>query len=153
MILGITYNIFIGLAMILGTFAFQAYAQDALMRLVTPFLKGPQDNPRHKHRQSQATVLLMTSLGVICILSAEIWAWTFLYLALDIPAIPDLEAALYFSMVSFSTVGYGDIVLPPYVRLLGTMQSTSGMVLFGWSAVFMFEVLSIVYRHKPNIYR
>jgi hypothetical protein len=143
----IFYNIGIGLAMILGTFIFHAYTLDRLIRVIQPFVMQAKSTSRQIRHFSRAMVLLMTSLGVICILSAEIWFWAFLYLYLDLHAVHDLETALYFSLVSFTTVGYGDIVLSPNDRLLGGMQATAGMLLFGWSTAFMFEVLSAVYAH------
>jgi hypothetical protein len=66
---------------------------------------------------------------------------------MDITAVHNLETALYFSLVSFTTVGYGDVVLSPDDRMLGAMQAASGMLLFGWSTALMFEILSITYRH------
>ena len=140
-------NIMIGLFMIITTFVFHAYALDRLIHMIEPFIMRAKSVSRHVRHMSRALVLLTTSLGVICILSAEIWAWAFLYLYLDLQAVHDLETSLYFSMVSFTTVGYGDIVLSPNDRLLGAMQATSGMLLFGWSTAFIFEVLSNVYTH------
>ncbi len=144
----IFYNISIGIFMILTTFIFHAYTLDRLIWAIAPLLIHIKDPSRRIRHASHALVLLTTSLGVICILSVEIWAWAFLYLYLDLTSVHDLETALYFSMVSFTTVGYGDIVLAPHDRLLGGMQATSGMLLFGWSTAFIFEILSIVYRHR-----
>lgn len=146
----IAYNIFLGLAMILGTFMFHAYALDTLMRLINPLLPSAHDASYRRRKISQAMVLLLTGLGVICILSAEIWAWAILYYASPITSIHSIEMALYFSMATFTTVGYGDVVLPHFERLLSGMQATSGMLLFGWSTAFMFEIISLVYRHRPK---
>lgn len=147
MMIEIFKNISIGLFMIITTFVFHAYALDRLIRIMEPLISYAKSTSRHIRHTSRALVLLITSLGVICILSAEIWAWAFLYLYLDLHAVHNLETSLYFSMVSFTTVGYGDIVLSPNDRLLGAMQATSGMLLFGWSTAFIFEILSTVYGH------
>lgn len=136
--------------MILGTFLFHAYALDTLMRMINPFLPPAQGTSHRHHKISQATVLLFTSIGMIFILSAEIWAWAFLYYSSAIPSIDTIETALYFSLVTFTTVGFGDVVLPQSERLLSGIQATSGMLLFVWSTAFMFEVLSLVYRHRPR---
>jgi hypothetical protein len=142
----IVQNVTIGLLMIVATFVFHAYSLDRLFRAVEPLIKLRRATNRPRPR-SRTWILLATGLGIMTILSAEIWAWAFLYLWLDLPAVHELETALYFSMVSFTTVGYGDIVLSPHDRLLGAMQAASGMLLFGWSTAFMFEILSITYRH------
>ena len=138
-------NISIGLFMILTTFMFHAFSLDRLIRVVQRILPQTRKTGNETKRLWKMSVLLLTSLGIICIHSIEIWLWAFLYLYLDISAVKDLETAVYFSTTSFSTVGYGDIVLSPDDRLLGAMQATSGMLLFGWSTAFIFEVLSVTY--------
>ena len=53
----------------------------------------------------------------------------------------DFETSLYFSMISFTTVGYGDIVPPQDWRLLSAFVSVGGFLLFGLNTAFVFEVL------------
>ena len=83
-----------------------------------------------------------------CILGhvIEIWIWAiFYYFTASIQEIPTLEAALYFSTSSFTTVGFGDLVLSEEWRLLSSFESTNGMILFGWSTAFIFELIRHVY--------
>jgi Ion channel len=141
----ILHNILLGLAIILTTFVVHAYSLDRLITIVTRLL--PLTRPPHRSLHFwQVSILLLTALGIITIHSIEIWIWALVYLAFDIQAVGNLETALYFSTVSFTTVGYGDVVLDPSWRLLGAMQAASGMILFGWSTAFIFEVLAITYR-------
>lgn len=141
----ILHNILIGLGIILTTFVIHAYCLDRLITIVTMLL--PRTRPPHNTKHFwQVSILLVTALGIISIHSIEIWLWALIYLYFDITAVTNLETALYFSTVSFSTVGYGDVVLDPSWRLLGAMQAASGMILFGWSTAFIFEVLAITYR-------
>jgi len=70
---------------------------------------------------------------------AEVWLWAGLYLSLG--AIETLEEALYFSTVTFSTVGYGDVVLDKSWRLLGSFEAANGLFLFGWSTALVFVVV------------
>lgn len=138
-------NIGIGFMMILATFFLHAYSLDRLICLIGKILPRTRHHDATKGHRWKIAVLLITGLGIIFIHSAEIWLWAFLYLYLDIEAVKNLETALYFSAVSFSTVGYGDVVLGIHDRLLGAMQAASGMILFGWSTAFIFEVLAITY--------
>jgi len=52
------------------------------------------------------------------------------------------ESAFYFSAASYSTVGYGDVVLQPVWRLLGPVESVSGALMCGLSASFLFAVVT-----------
>jgi len=54
----------------------------------------------------------------------------------------DLETSLYFSMVSFTTLGYGDVLLPKKWRLLGVVEGFSGVLLCGVSTAFIFAVVN-----------
>lgn len=53
----------------------------------------------------------------------------------------DFEASLYFSMISFTTLGFGDVILPDNWRLLSGFIATDGFILFGLNTAFLFEVL------------
>ena len=59
----------------------------------------------------------------------ETLVWAGAYVALG--AIGSLEDALYFSIVSFTTVGYGDLVLPPDWRIFGVCEAVAGTLMFG----------------------
>jgi hypothetical protein len=53
-----------------------------------------------------------------------------------------LEQSLYFSTVTYSSLGYGDLVLPPEWRLLGSIECPVGIVLLGISTAFILSVLT-----------
>ena len=70
----------------------------------------------------------------------EIAVWALLYLGLR--AMPDLQSALYFSSVTYTTTGYGDILLPKEWRLVGGVEALTGILMCGWSTGFFFAVVS-----------
>ncbi len=74
-------------------------------------------------------------LGLFLLLSIEVWIWAGVYLALG--AFPDVEHALYFSLVAFSTVGFGDIVPVEDWRLLGGVEALNGFLMIGWSTAYL----------------
>lgn len=58
----------------------------------------------------------------------------------------DFETSLYFSMVSFTTTGYGDVLLPRNWRLLGVIEGFSGVLLCGISTAFIFAVINAMFQ-------
>ena len=76
----------------------------------------------------------------------EALIWALLYrLNASITVLPDLATALYFSMTTFTTVGYGDIVLAKEWRILASLQAANGMIIFGWSTALIFYYIQRIY--------
>jgi len=70
----------------------------------------------------------------------QVWIWA---LALkSIKAIHSLEDAVYFALVTSTTLGYGDITLGREWRLCGAMASVNGLLTFGLSTAFLIEVFA-----------
>jgi len=69
----------------------------------------------------------------------EIGAWAGLYSWLDV--FGSLETSFYFSSVTYTTLGYGDIVPERHWRLLATLEAANGFILFGWTTALVFAVL------------
>ena len=94
----------------------------------------------HLHQLIKATILVgFTGLFVLGVHVSEIWLWAVTFMQID--AVPDLESALYFSTVTATTVGYGDLVLEHNWRLLGSFEAMSGILVFGISTAFLMVVL------------
>ncbi|WP_395708193.1 potassium channel family protein [Reyranella sp.] len=92
----------------------------------------------HASWLGQGAAILFVMLGLVAVLTAEIWLYAVAYLAVG--ALGDFEAALYFSTASFTTLGYGDVVLDHRWRLLGAIEGANGLLLFGWSTAFLISV-------------
>jgi hypothetical protein len=63
---------------------------------------------------------------------------------------PDLPTAFYFSAVTYTTTGYGDLVLPPEWRLVGGIEALTGILMCGLSTGFFFAVVGRVYQGSSN---
>lgn len=74
----------------------------------------------------------------------EIGVWAVFYLAAGV--LPTLEQAVYFSIASYTTVGYGDVVLGAEWRILGAAEAAVGVLLFGWSTALLFSVIQRLYQ-------
>ena len=68
----------------------------------------------------------------------QITVWALYYAASG--AIPDFAAALYFSAVTYTTTGYGDVVLPEGWRLVGGVEALTGILMCGLSTGLFFAV-------------
>ena len=62
--------------------------------------------------------------------------WAISYFAIS--GFSNMETALYYSLSSYTTVGYADVVLPPQMRLLGPLEAATGVLMFGWSTGCIF---------------
>ena len=96
----------------------------------------------HWAMRSLARKVAMIATLVIVMLAAsllEAWLWSLAYLSVG--AIEGAEQALYFSIVTFTTLGYGDVVLAEGWRLLGSLQAAVGIVVFGWSTALVFAAI------------
>ena len=77
---------------------------------------------------------------IISLHLSQICAWAGFYTMWG--GVEDFETALYFSIASYTTIGYGDIVLSRDWRLLGGIEGVTGVLMFGWSTGAIFAVAS-----------
>lgn len=68
----------------------------------------------------------------------QIVLWAVYYRSMG--CLPDFETALYFSGVSYSTLGYGDVVLPHKWRVLGPAEGLTGILMCGLSTAIFFGI-------------
>jgi voltage-gated potassium channel Kch len=73
----------------------------------------------------------------------EITLWALFYTWKK--GMPDLQSALYFSSVTYTTTGYGDLVLPKEWRLVGGVEALTGILMCGWSTGFFFAIVSRIH--------
>ena len=65
-------------------------------------------------------------------------------------AMPDLASAIYFSAVTYTTTGYGDLVLPEAWRLVGAIEALTGILMCGLSTGFFFAVVNGMLERPSN---
>ncbi len=87
-------------------------------------------------------IFLVLGLAVLCIIAihgVEAWFWAIVYKGLG--QFDDIATALYFSVVTTTTLGYGDFTLSDRWRVLASFQAIGGLILFGASTAFLFEII------------
>ena len=90
-------------------------------------------------RFTNTATIVVGVLFVMLVHSLQVWIWAMTFQWVG--AFSETEPALYFSLVSFSTVGFGDITLGPDWRLLSALTAANGFISFGWSTAYMVELV------------
>ncbi|MFZ0581026.1 MAG: potassium channel family protein [Candidatus Acidiferrales bacterium] len=94
----------------------------------------------HKHGPVYSASLVVRSAVAIVILHGlVILLWASFY---RMHCFPSWELAFYFSASSYSTVGYGDLILPSNWRLLGPLEAITGVMMSGISVGVLFALIT-----------
>ena len=90
-------------------------------------------------------IFRVSGIVILMFLAAflEVLVWALTYLTLE--AIQGIEKAIYFSMVTYTTLGYGEIVLGEQWRLLASFEAANGILLFGWSTAVVLVAVQRIY--------
>lgn len=111
----------------------------AAMLLEVMFQKTHNWMLREPHRPKLVLMIAGVSLWVLGVITAGVWVWAMAYLALG--AFGTLEEAVYFSLVCFTTLGFGDVLLPHEWRILAGMTAANGFLNFGLLTALLIEAL------------
>jgi hypothetical protein len=93
-------------------------------------------------------LFILVAVWIVLLHLVEISLWAAVYVWNG--AMPDLQSALYFSSVTYTTTGYGDLVLPQEWRLHGAVEALTGILMCGWSTGFFFAFVSRLYWPEPR---
>lgn len=94
----------------------------------------------NRGRSMQLVVLVGAAFGLITLShTVQVWIWAKVFILMGV--IDDLNSALYFALVTYSTVGYGDYTLGPGTRIFGTFAGVSGILTLGVSTAFLVALL------------
>ena len=106
---------------------------------------------RKNARIYYAFLIIFLFTGIMClhILETSLWA-TYYYLR---GHFGNFETSLYFSLTSYTTIGYGDVLLPQRWRLLGAIEGVTGVLLCGISTAFIFAVMTAIVQLRIEIGR
>ncbi len=99
---------------------------------------------REPQRPKLVLMLCLSAFWILMQVTAGVWVWGIAFWMLEI--FVTFEEAIYFSLVSFTTLGFGDILLPVEWRLLGGMAAANGLLNFGLRTAVIVETLRQVRR-------
>jgi hypothetical protein len=105
--------------------------------------------------ESQSTprrvgVLLRLFVWIVCLHLIQVGLWAVAFW--NTAQLPTAEAALYFSLITYTTIGFGDLVLGPGWRVLAGIEGLTGILLVGWSTAFVFAVVHRMYEHWTQVH-
>ena len=138
----------IGGGLVAITVVIHALGTNYLVRyLASKFL----DQAGHWGSRRAVTALAIAGISLVSLHTLEIMVWAGTYQALvPVGELENFEAALYFSFVTFTTLGYGDITLSDGWRLLSGIQALNGILLVGWSTALMFAVVQKTWERRDE---
>ena len=129
-----TAQIALGSAILLASILIAGVAfwlMEGLLMRLRPWLIRPP------HRPKLIALICMAALGTLGIVTVSVWIWALAFYALGLFA--SLETSVYFALVAFTTLGFGDLLLPPEWRLLGGMAAANGLLSIGLLTALMIE--------------
>jgi len=103
---------------------------------------------RPPHRPKLILVLIVAAIWILAQITAGVWMWAFAMMGLGI--FDTLELSVYFALVAFTTLGFGDVLLPEEWRLLSGMAAANGLLNFGLVTAILVEALRQIRTYQIN---
>ena len=136
--------IFIGTIIIAFNLVIQGFGSVFWLRKIAAKIKNENDITNNKILK----ILLFSFLLFTLIHAFHSLVWAFCYYIIPQTAsqFSSFSESVYFSMVTFTTLGYGDISLNSDWRLLSGLEAINGIMLIGWSTAMMFSLIQNIYK-------
>jgi hypothetical protein len=107
---------------------------------------------RHFGSFLNASRLTLVVVALIAVHLTEVACWAAFYFYKGCFA--DFNTSLYFSMITYTTLGYGDVVLRDKEwRLLAGLEALTGSLMVCWSTVILVQVITAIYRQRQEIWQ
>ena len=142
-------NFLVGLAAMLVCLAIQAYVAFWCVRYYVRQIRLVKPE---EYSQAGMRPLLVAMVAMMLGTFVQVALWGVLFLVLG--EFTDLYEAVYHSAVNFASLGYGDIVMSKYRKLLGPLEAINGVLMLGMSAaalmVILQQLVKLQYRDDPR---
>ncbi|MDE0033875.1 MAG: potassium channel family protein [Deltaproteobacteria bacterium] len=92
-------------------------------------------------------IVKLMGTGLAAAVSAhiiQVWMWAAMFVVTE--TLPDFSEAVYFSLATYTTLGYGDVVVGKGVRIFAAMAAVTGLLNFGLSTAFLVGIYSRLMR-------
>jgi hypothetical protein len=130
----------IGLALAAGTVAIHSIGTFFLLWVFAKFRTRSSGGPGYTKVTLRLTSIVLALL-LLHLLEVLLWAAYFSFRG----CLPDVSISFYFSLITYATVGYGDVVLTAQYRLLGGIEALTGVLMMSWSTALLIAYVQRVY--------
>jgi hypothetical protein len=107
---------------------------------LSALLRRTSSHPPNTRFFAVARLLVWVAWWLVILHLVEISVWALFYWRQN--CLPDAESSFYFSGITYTTVGYGDLVLPKEWRLFGAVEGLIGILMCGLSTGLFFAIVS-----------
>ena len=143
------FNVLLGLFIIGLTVVIQAHGTNYWLE---KFLDAQKRLTPDQFDKRTVRILILTSSFLITLHLVQASIWALLYLLLPgVQEFQTFEKAVYFSLVTFTTLGYGEITIGSSNRILAGLEAVNGIILIGWSTAFMFFMYQEILKMKEQM--
>ena len=104
---------------------------------------------RPRHAWKYFAIMVMVVIVTMTMMSFGVWSWAIIFHQLVV--FPTLEEAVYYSLVAYTTLGLGDVVVPHEQRLLGGMTGANGFLMFGLMTAMLTDTLRHIRRVQHQL--
>ena len=137
----------LGCVTVIVSMAIQIFAIVYILQYLFKIVSRASKKAGVKRKTTYVISVIMAILFIGHMIQVAIWALLFMFVG----EFDSYLTAYYHSMVNFASLGYGDIVMSEQWRLLGAIESSIGVLMFGVSAGAMLSIMSFILAHDDRL--
>ena len=119
------------------------WALNELLDAMEPWIRRPP------HPSKFFVVMIMVVVAAMTMMTFGVWLWAIVFR--QITVFESMEEAVYYSLVAYTTLGLGDVVVPDERRILGGMTGANGFLMFGLMTAMLTDTLRHIRRVQHNV--
>jgi hypothetical protein len=139
-------NLLLGCGTVFISMAIQVWVVVLMLRYLIGLLNNEARNTGGFGFEAYAISIVLMILFIGHLVQVAIWAVLFMSLG----EFTEFATAFYHSTVNFASLGYGDIVMSEKWRLLGALEASNGVLMFGLSAGTLLSVMTNLFSRRKH---
>ncbi len=144
--MSMTMQILSGSVLLLACVAIHVFI---LATTIACFLSMRQWLMAQPHLRRWLIILGVALMAIIVANTVEVWL--FAIAVHGFGALPTMADAVYFVLVTYTTLGYGDVVLEAEYRIFGAFAAITGLLVFGLSTAFLIKLFGRLIPHEIDV--